>query len=61
MARIELPAGEMEEIYRLFTMAPDLSGPAAAFSEAIYTKSTMPMRLRELVRMRIADINQCTV
>lgn len=61
MARIELPAGDLDEIYRLFTLAPHLSGPAGAFSEAIYTKATLSTRLRELVRMRIADLNQCVV
>jgi alkylhydroperoxidase family enzyme len=61
MARIELPPGDLEEPYRLFTLAPDLSRPAGAYSEAIYTKSTLPLRLRELLRMRIAQINQCVI
>jgi alkylhydroperoxidase family enzyme len=61
MARIELPPGNLDEAYRLFTLAPKISRPAAAFSEAIYNESTMPMRLRELIRMRIANINQCHV
>jgi alkylhydroperoxidase family enzyme len=61
MARIELPPGEHEEPYRLFTMAPHISAAAAGYSEAVYTRSTLTVRLRELLRMRIAQINQCVV
>lgn len=61
MARIELPPGDLEEPYRLFSMARDVSAGAAAYSEAIYTKSSLPLRLRELLRMRIAEINQCNI
>jgi AhpD family alkylhydroperoxidase len=61
VARIELPPGDLEEPYRLFSMARDVSAGAAAYSEAIYTKSTLPLRLRELLRMRIAELNQCRI
>jgi alkylhydroperoxidase family enzyme len=61
MARIELPPGDFEEPYRLFMLAPEIAGPAGAFSEAVYTKSSLSIRLRELLRMRIAQINQCVV
>jgi alkylhydroperoxidase family enzyme len=62
MARIQLPeAAGLEEPHRLFMLAPNVSGAAAAYSEAIYTKSTLPIRLRELLRMRIAQINNCVI
>jgi AhpD family alkylhydroperoxidase len=61
VARIDLPPGDLEEPYRLFSMARDVSAGAAAYSEAIYTKSTLPLRLRELLRMRIAEINHCRI
>ena len=61
MARITLPAGDLEEPYRLFSMAPDVSAAAGAYSAAIYTKSALPIRLRELLRMRIAQLNQCQI
>ncbi len=61
MARITLPPGDFEEPYRLFMMAPAIAGPAAAFSDAVYNKSSLSVRLRELLRMRIAQINQCVV
>ena len=61
MARISLPAGDFEEPYRLFMLAPEVAGPAGAFSDAVYNKSSLGVRLRELLRMRIAQINQCVV
>ena len=61
MARIQLPPGDLEEPYRLFSMAPNVAGGAAAYSEAIYQKATIDLRLRELLRMRIAEINQCHI
>jgi AhpD family alkylhydroperoxidase len=61
LARIQLPPGDLEEPYRLFSMAPNVSAGAAAYSEAIYTKATIDLRLRELLRMRIAQINQCHI
>jgi len=61
MARITLPEGDFEEPYRLFMLAPAISGPAGAYSDAVYNKSTLSVRLRELLRIRIAQINQCVV
>lgn len=61
MARITLPEGDFEEPYRLFMMASAVSGPAGAYSDAVYNKSTLSVRLRELLRIRIAQINQCVV
>ena len=61
MARIELVPGDEEETARLFQLAPHVSGPAAALSWAVYEKSQLPVRLRELMRMRIAQINDCHV
>ena len=59
--RIELPDGDEDEVVRLFTLNPDMGMVAAAFSGKVYEKSTLDIRERELVRMRIARINDCTV
>ena len=61
MARIELLPGDEEEPARLFRHAPHVRGAAAALSWAVYEKSLLSVRLRELMRMRIAQINQCHV
>ncbi len=61
MARVRLAPGEGEETERLFGMAPHVGGPASALAGAIYERSQLPVRLRELMRMRIAQINECHV
>jgi alkylhydroperoxidase family enzyme len=33
----------------------------AAMSEAVYVKSSLSIREREVARMRIAQLNQCVV
>jgi alkylhydroperoxidase family enzyme len=61
MARIELPPGDTDELYRLFRQAPHVSEAAATMSWAVYENAKLPVRLRELMRMRIAEINQCHI
>jgi alkylhydroperoxidase family enzyme len=61
MARIRIPPGEGDEAGRLFRQAPHVSAAAAALSTAVYEKSKLSVRLRELMRMRIAQINHCSV
>jgi AhpD family alkylhydroperoxidase len=61
MARITLPPGDTDELYRLWAMNPELSGPAASLSAAVYSSDLVPVRTRELMRMRIAQINDCRV
>ncbi|MGE2729149.1 carboxymuconolactone decarboxylase family protein [Mycolicibacterium vaccae] len=41
--------------------SPDLGAAMAAFSTAVYTKSRLPMRVREAARIVIAHANQCVV
>lgn len=61
MARIELHPEGQEETERLFRLAPHVSAAAAALSQTVYENSRLPVRLRELMRMRIAQINDCHV
>ena len=61
MARITIPDGEGEELYRLWSMAPAITGPASGLSAAVYQDSRMSVRTRELMRMRIARINDCGI
>ena len=60
MARLELP-GDGDETGRLFQLAPHVSTPAAALAGAVYESTRLPVRLRELMRMRIAQINECDI
>jgi AhpD family alkylhydroperoxidase len=62
MARIPLPDGDADEVVRFFmTGSPELSRAAAMYSAAVYHHSTIPLRLRELMRYRVALINQCVI
>src|SRR4051794_32693474 len=60
MARVELPAGRGPEVARALALAPHFAGVVMAYEEAV-AESTLDPRLHELVRYRIALINQCTV
>jgi alkylhydroperoxidase family enzyme len=61
MARITLPAGDLPESYRVFGLQPDMGKALVGLSQAIYEKSIIDKRVREGVRMRIAQINQCHI
>jgi hypothetical protein len=61
MARISIPPGEKEELYRLWAMNPELAGPAATLSAAVYSSNLVSTRIRELMRKRIAEINACDI
>lgn len=61
MARVDLPAGDDDELIRLYALSPPMGGAAAAFSGAVYGDSILPTRVREVARMRIAGANRCAV
>lgn len=61
MARIKLPKGDLPERYRVFGLQPAFGKALASLSEAVYEKSILDKRVREAVRMRIAQINQCHI
>ncbi len=42
-------------------LCPDKGEGLIAFSQAVYGKTTLPMREREVARMRIAQLNECEV
>jgi alkylhydroperoxidase family enzyme len=60
MARVELPAGRGPEVARALAAAPHFAGVVAAYEDAV-AQSPLAPRLHELVRYRVALLNQCTV
>jgi AhpD family alkylhydroperoxidase len=60
MSRIELPAGDGPDVVRALSLRPELAQAVAAYDQAVWN-SRLDWRLHELVRMRIAQINECTV
>ena len=61
MARIHIPEGEGEEYTRMYRLSPEIGKAAGRFSFSTYNDTKLPLRLRELMRMRIALINQCNI
>ena len=60
MARIDLPAGEGLEVTRALALAPQFADVVAGYEKAV-ARTTLDRRLHELVRYRVAQLNQCTV
>lgn len=60
MARIALPDGDGPEIVRALSLRPEFAKAVGKF-DAVVWESDLDWRLHELVRMRVAMINECTV
>jgi alkylhydroperoxidase family enzyme len=61
MPRIDVPPDRDPMLYLWMERAPALTGAAARFSNTAYYQSTLTPREFEIVRMRIAQINDCRV
>lgn len=57
MARIDVA----DDLGSWMQLQPELAGGLIAFSDAIYGKGRLPLREREIARIRIAEVNQCEV
>jgi AhpD family alkylhydroperoxidase len=60
VARIALPDGDQLDIVKALALRPGFAKAVGAMNTATFA-STLDWRLHELVRMRIAIINGCTV
>ena len=61
MPRIDIPEGKGDPEVRVWSLRPEMGMGAGALSHAIYDQSIVPVRERELTRMRIALINDCAI
>src|ERR1700693_1305953 len=61
MARIDIPAGAGGDAVQIWSLQPELGAAATRLVDAAYNKSILPVRVREAARMRIAQLNDCTV
>lgn len=61
MARIDVPDGPGLERERLLAMQLDVAIGMGAYADAVYTKTSLPPRVREVARFRIARANGCPV
>ena len=60
MARIDLPDGDGLDIIKALSLRAEFGAAVGAMNQATFN-SSLDWRLHELVRMRIAIINGCTV
>lgn len=61
MARLEIPPGAGGDAVQIWSLQPELGAAATRLVDAAYNKSILPVRVREAARMRIAQLNDCTV
>lgn len=61
MARIDVPEGEGLERSRMWMLQPDVAKGIGIAGKALYTQISLDVRVREIARMRIAQINQCHI
>jgi alkylhydroperoxidase family enzyme len=61
VARLEIPPGQGGDAVQIWTLQPELGAAATRLVDAAYNKSILPVRVREAARMRIAQLNDCTV
>jgi len=61
VARLEIPPGEGGDAVQIWSLQPALGAAATRLVDAAYNKSILPVRVREAARMRIAQLNDCTV
>lgn len=59
--RIDIPADRDPIMYVWGEMVPGIGPAAAAFSGAVYERSTLPLREFEAARLRIAQVNGCVL
>ena len=59
--RIDIPADRDPLMYVWGEMVPGIGPAAAAFSGAVYERSTLPLREFEAARLRIAQVNGCVL
>jgi alkylhydroperoxidase family enzyme len=61
MARLDIPPGEGGDAVQIWSLQPELGKAATRLVDAAYNKSVLPVGVREAARMRIAQLNDCTV
>ena len=61
MPRIDVPADTDPLVFLWTERARPLTSTAGAFSDAVYRRSSLPLREFEAARTRIAQINDCTI
>jgi AhpD family alkylhydroperoxidase len=61
MARLDIPEGEGGDAVQVWSLRPEMGAAVNRLVDAAYNKSILPVGVREAARMRIAQLNDCTV
>src|ERR1700677_5269457 len=61
MARLDIPEGAGGDAVQMWSLRPEMGAAVNRLVDAAYNKSILPVRVREAARMRIAQLNDCTV
>jgi AhpD family alkylhydroperoxidase len=61
MARINVPEGAGGELVQVWSLSPELGAAVGNLSGAVYGDRLIEPRVREVARMRIAQINGCNI
>jgi AhpD family alkylhydroperoxidase len=61
VARLDIPPGDGGDAVQLWSLRPEMGAAVNRLVNAAYNKSILPTRVREAARMRIAQLNDCTV
>jgi len=59
--RIDLPKGNEMDNIKLMKIQPEMGKAMATLANAIYRESSLDLTVREAVRMRMAQINACSL
>jgi alkylhydroperoxidase family enzyme len=60
VARIEVPEGPGGEAAMIWTLRPEMAGMVDRMITTAYQRSALPAAEREVARMRIAQLNDCS-
>ena len=61
MARLQIPPGEGGDAVQIWALRPEMAPAIGKLVDAAYNKSILPVGVREAARIRIAQLNDCTV
>jgi AhpD family alkylhydroperoxidase len=60
MARIDVPEGPGGDAAMIWTLRPEMAGMVERMIGTVYGRSILPASEREVARMRIAQLNECS-
>jgi AhpD family alkylhydroperoxidase len=60
MARIDVPEGPGGDAAMVWSLRPEMAGMVERMISTVYGRSSLPAEEREVARMRIAQLNECS-